>query len=178
MKVGKRRQSGSFIIELALSLIVINVVNVFLLDISLILLNRTQAERASYSLVSVLHDRTRFYNGSINISSNDAQDIHKIANNLIELKSPDNTVVYSIRIESLIEGKTTSIHSGSLTCTAQAPIESLSNLVPEFTSDDGDSYRAPLYQVTVCIEYNSLFKNLIGANGTRSINASSVILGR
>ncbi|WP_260811054.1 tight adherence pilus pseudopilin TadF [Vibrio splendidus] len=165
---------GSFTIELALVLIVLIALFYFMTDLSHKLIIRAQLDRASFSIVNVLKERTRFYDERFNLSQQDLVDMQSISSRLLNTNSSN----VAIQIESL-QGKTirtvfASPQYGTLGCTTLG-IDQKTLLVPE---EDGVIF--PLYQVSLCVESDSWFSRVWGdpLSSTMVVSSSSVMVGR
>lgn len=170
MKVGIKKQIGSFSVEAAFSFLLLSAVTLFLIDLSAQAMVKSQAERASYSLVNLLKERTRFFDGRYELSSQDVNAIYSVMERQFYLPLDNKQKGVGLVVESLIDGEGQLFKRG-YRCDAQKPIKTLTNLVP--VNSDNESF--PIYQVTVCIEMDGVFSLV---SGLRVISSSSVIPGR
>jgi len=178
----KRKQEGVFVIELAFVLLFISMLLVFVGDIALQLLTRGNLDRASYSLVNVLKERTHFYGTNNKVTDTDVNNLYTLAARLLP-----KDAVYGIRVEwmeSLGDDDYTYMTPGKLngaegeTCLFdESAIDSL-NIVPK-KSSEGKSFS--LYKVTLCVKVESWFYRFTETNGKigeHFIHSSSVMPGR
>lgn len=174
MFYSNRKQKGAFAIELALVLIVFLGIYLFMTDISHKLLVRAQLDRASFALVNILKERTRFYGERETLSNSDRDDMVALASRMLNSSSND----VAIRIEALHDSALVDSYTSDkytvLGCQA-ATIDSKTNLVPV---ENGEVYS--LYQVTLCEQRDSWFANFWGDSDTPTftLTSSSVVPGR
>lgn len=170
MKVGIKKQKGAFSVEAAFSFLVLAGLTLFLLDLSAQTIMKSQAERVSYSLVNIIKERSRFFEGRANLHSVDVDTLHNILDDLLYLPIESKQKGVGLVVESLVEGGT-QVYKRGYKCQAQRSIGTLTSLVP--VDKEGDSF--PIYQVTVCIEMDGVFGLM---QGLRIISSSSVMPGR
>ncbi|WP_417347719.1 tight adherence pilus pseudopilin TadF [Ferrimonas sp.] len=168
------RQEGAFAIEMAFVLAFLVTLFLFSADLSQQVLNRAKLDRVSYSLVNLVKERQRFYEGRIALSQADFLQIRDIAARLLNKSQVEDREQFGITVQSLVEGNQTSFSksfAGDTACEPDNSIASLSALVPE--NDEGK--RFPLYQVTLCMTSSSWYDRAIGQH---LISATSVMPGR
>jgi tight adherence protein F len=173
IKAGKKmkpknlnKQKGSFVIELAFVLMFLCLLTLFTADIAMQLFTRAKLDRVSYSLVNVLKERTRFYEGNNTLTQSNYNHIYSIAGKLL----PDTN--YSVLINSTAPIMTITPNVKSVACSPVAidpaliPISSLTGI------------KFPVYQVTVCASFNSWFGKFTHGKNTFVIQSTSVMPGR
>ena len=160
------KQKGSFVIELAFVLMFLCLLTLFTADIAMQLFTRAKLDRVSYSLVNVLKERTRFYEGNNTLTQSNYNHIYSIAGKLL----PDTN--YSVLINSTAPIMTITPNVKSVACSPVAidpaliPISSLTGI------------KFPVYQVTVCASFNSWFGKFTHGKNTFVIQSTSVMPGR
>ncbi|MDP5253168.1 tight adherence pilus pseudopilin TadF [Vibrio sp. HB161653] len=174
---GWRRQDGSFAIELAFVLFGLCAIFMFGTDLSKQLLIRASLDRTSFSLVNVLKERTRYYDGEVSsetnliVTASNLSDMQTVGARLLDMSSDD----VAIQIQSMVDGTVTTLHSDQFDqygCVTD-DFSDYSDLVPE---DDGTVY--PLYRVSLCEQFDSWFLAFLGDDDTNTILSSSIIVGR
>lgn len=160
------KQKGSFVIELAFVLMFLCLLNLFTADIAMQLFTRAKLDRVSYSLVNVLKERTRFYDGNNTLTQHDYDQINSIAGKLL----PGTN--YSILINSTVTANPITPNVKSVKC---SPIEINPDLIP-ISSLTGVTF--PVYQVTVCTSFHSWFGKFTHGKTDFVIQSTSVIPGR
>nr|WP_301333986.1 tight adherence pilus pseudopilin TadF [Vibrio agarivorans] len=171
-----RRERGAFTVELALVLIVMIVIFYFMTDVSHKLLVRAKLDRASFALVNVLKERTRYFDESFTLTANDESEMRLIASRLLDADVDG----VAIRVEALHNGTSAdtnlfeSEEFNNLGCNVPL-LSTKENLVPV---ENGVPFS--LYQVTLCENSSSWFARLLGiANlSEMTIASSSVMVGR
>lgn len=176
-----KRQRGIFAIELAFILFGLCVIYLYSTDLSQKLLVRGKLDRTSFSLVNILKERSRYFDGNItvgdnlNVTQQELQQLANIASRM--LNTPSDEV--AIKIESITEGATVSTYSSArfdaLNCSAGSITDlNLQEMIPV---SNGITY--PLYRVSVCEQHDSWFDPFVKGGDTRyTLVSSSVIPGR
>lgn len=170
----RTNQRGVFAIEMAFVLFFIAVLLVFTGDIAFKLFNRVALDRASYSLVNIMKERTRFYSKRFELNQQDINDIEMLASRLLTNERP-----FGLRVSTL--------HNGVF----QTFDGSLSNAPKCRSSDAFTAYHMselepqnlagklfPLYQVTLCYKVDSWFDKFFGNETQSDLQSTSVIVGR
>lgn len=160
------KQKGSFVIELAFVLMFLCLLTLFTADIAMQLFTRAKLDRVSYSLVNVLKERTRFYDGNNTLTQDDYKQIYSIAGKLL----PDTN--YSVLINSTVPTEAIIPTVKSVAC---SPVAINPNLIP-ISSLTGVKF--PVYQVTVCTSFHSWFGKFTHGKTDFVIQSTSVIPGR
>lgn len=160
------KQKGSFVIELAFVLMFLCLLTLFTADIAMQLFTRAKLDRVSYSLVNVLKERTRFYEGNNTLTQSNYNHIYSIAGKLL----PDTN--YNVLINSTAPIMTITPNVKSVAC---SPVAIDPALIP-ISSLTGVKF--PVYQVTVCASFNSWFGKFTHGKNTFVIQSTSVMPGR
>lgn len=181
----KKRQQGSFVVELSFVLIFFSFVIVFMADIAMQLFHQSNLQRASYSLVNVLKERSRFYIDidedkhqiiRFQVDDNDLKDMQIMADRLLN-SSNEKPVNYGIRIESLSNSSDNNpslVEFGLLSCLSDAKLKIGTSLLP----NNLDESEYTLYQVSLCYQIDSWFSRLINLDDKHTIASSAVMVGR
>ena len=160
------KQKGSFVIELAFVLMFLCLLTLFTADIAMQLFTRAKLDRVSYSLVNVLKERTRFYNGNNILTQDDYDQLDIIAKKLL----PDTN--YNVLINSTVPTEAITPTVKPVKC---SPIIINPALIPISSLTD---VKFPVYQVTVCSAFNSWFGKFTHGKNTFVIQSTSVMPGR
>ena len=175
-----KSQKGSFTIELIFVITALWGVYLFGADLSHQLLVRAKLDRASFSLVNVLKERTRYFNADVlagenlSVTEKDLLDLKKAASRMLDTPVDD----VAIKIESLTNKADVAVFSSSqyknLNCNRDS-IGPHADLAPV---DNDVVY--PLYRVSLCEEQTSWFKPFFnsGNSTTVTISTSSIMPGR
>lgn len=167
-------QRGVFAIEMAFVLFFIAGLLVFTGDVAFKLFNRVALDRASYSLVNVMKERTRFYNKRFKLNQQDANEMRVLASRLLTGKR-----AFGLRIDALHNGAFQTLDASFSSAPVCRSGDSLSEihravLVPQNLV--GKSF--PLYQVTLCYKVDSWFDKFFGRKTQSYLQSTSVIVGR
>lgn len=160
------KQKGSFVIELAFVLMFLCLLTLFTADIAMQLFTRAKLDRVSYSLVNILKERTRFYNGNNILTQDDYDQLDIIAKKLL----PDTN--YNVLINSTVPTEAITPTVKPVKC---SPIIINPALIPISSLTD---VKFPVYQVTVCSAFNSWFGKFTHGKNTFVIQSTSVMPGR
>jgi tight adherence protein F len=173
IKAGKKmkpknlnKQKGSFVIELAFVLMFLCLLTLFTADIAMQLFTRAKLDRVSYSLVNVLKERTRFYEGNNTLTQDNYDQLDIIAKKLL----PDTN--YNVLINSTVPTEAITPTVKPVKC---SPIIINPALIPISSLTD---VKFPVYQVTVCSAFNSWFGKFTHGKNTFVIQSTSVMPGR
>lgn len=164
-------ERGSFAIELAFVLTFISLLYLFVMDISQQLLTRGQLDRLSYSLVSVLKERSRFFladDGTVRLAVNTV-DLDRLWS-ISEAALGDNV---GLMIESASASGDSQRLSRGITCGQVSPLH-LSEVFTQLKSEEGEPL--PLYRVTLCKQINAWFNAT--ASATHRLQSVSLMVGR
>jgi len=169
-----KSQTGVFSIEMAFVLLGMCGSLCFCFDLGYQQIRKSQLERISYSLVSVLKERALFFDKRESANSNDVRKLHTIGTKLLGAKKEDVAVVINQRVAG--QKGTHLKYPASLSC---APKQKLSKSF-DVTLEKSGKY-APVYQVTVCQRIPAWFERIIGEEADKNdriIQAQSSFLGR
>ncbi|MCL1145361.1 hypothetical protein L2747_04930 [Shewanella marinintestina] len=173
----RNKQSGAFTIELAFVLLFTSALLAFTGDIAFQLLNRVNLDRVNFSLVNILKERTRFFDGNLIVTSTDVDDLDVLAARLLGYAQTSETAPYGMRVEWLVNDRYSSINKGiggGTPCSAGDSLKDRTSLVPHSSADK----HFPLYQVTLCLNTDSWFNQFWGDDTSHYIHSSSVMPGR
>lgn len=174
----RNKQQGAFAIEMAFVMFFLAALLFFTGDLAYKLFNRVNLDRASYSLVNVVKERTRFYNKQFELNQKDLNELQTIATRLLNGHNQ-----FGLRIESWIDGKIQVFNhtvGSSPTCLDFDSFNQSkrSELVPVHLT--GEPF--PLYQVTLCYKIDNWFnKFLVGNHKNKKqsyLHSTSVLVGR
>ncbi|PSW07400.1 tight adherence pilus pseudopilin TadF [Photobacterium lipolyticum] len=170
----RNKQRGVFAIEMSFVMFFLAALLFFTGDIAYKLFNRGNLDRASYSLVNIVKERSRFYDKRFELNQQDLSDMQKLASELL-----NDHKQFGLRVESLVKGSYQEFNNTVDASTACSTLDSLNNpkrkeLVP--VSLKGKEF--PLYQVTLCYRVDNWFDRFMGKNKTSYLHSSSVIAGR
>ncbi|WP_318443350.1 tight adherence pilus pseudopilin TadF [Photobacterium leiognathi] len=166
------KQQGSFIIELAFVLMFLCLLTLFTADIAMQLFARTKLDRVSYSLVNVLKERTRFYNGNRSINS-DSQSLNAVAAKLLGNNE------FGLVIDAFDGNEKLNINTIALPNNVTCKHSTFNKaLIPVNSNDPNDTVRTPVYQVTLCEKYHSWFGKFTHGSTEFMIQSTSAMPGR
>ena len=175
---------GAVSLEFLFMLILLVFIFAFLTDLVIVRTTQGKLDNASYSLVNVLRERNQLYNdnGSEPLKNTDLTEYQQMAKLILfGDKSSPNTV--GVTIEHWTEKKSTETLTNLNTCQPYRKLDNnLSYLSPRSEAANPDNQRKiPLYQVTLCVEVGSFFKNLITRKENQSfgmLSSSSLAVAR
>lgn len=93
----KRKQSGVFAIELAFILVAMSASLYFCFDLGYQQMNKSKLERVSYSLVSLLKERSLFYSGQPKNTGEEARELRNLGSRLLGVPKDKLSVVIERR---------------------------------------------------------------------------------
>ncbi len=177
-------QTGVFIIEFAFVLLAFSFVIVFTMDLVAKQSVKGKLDRLSYSLVSVLRERTQLFDGDETMSYQEATKAYNlIRKSLRSTLAPFEESRLSVLIEQqrFDEDKNpisqnTNEHifrMGSYACPAVTPLTNMQDLTPITQFDN----RLTLYQVTLCYRTDNWFGSLVDEEYER-VRSASISFGR
>lgn len=181
----KYKQKGVFTIELALVSLVFTTLLIFAADITLKYAFQAKLDRLSYSLVSLVKERTALYS-----DPNDAMHKNDLLSDaqgnelfIISLNSLKRTITnfnpnkYFIKIEEKIftpqQKMSTFGYGGGNECFQKRDLNKLDNLSIMSSLHN----KLPLFRVTICYETENWVGTLLGIT-YKTIQSSSVMVGR
>ncbi|WP_053062528.1 tight adherence pilus pseudopilin TadF [Photobacterium aquae] len=180
--VGKQKQHGAMVVEFALVLFMLCALFVFVSDLSHQLLVRSQLDRASFSLVNILKERTRYYGSMVDgkpvprfeLSQRDISDMQRLAGRLLDTPVDDVAISIEAIVDNDIQPAFTSAAFRRLGCVPVSSMVSNRDLVPV---ENGKAY--PLYRVTLCSPVSSWFAPFMGMKRKNpTVVSSSIMPGR
>ncbi|MGR5299066.1 tight adherence pilus pseudopilin TadF [Vibrio mediterranei] len=173
-----KQQQGAFTVELVFAVTILIVMVFFIGNLSMLLTAKNQVDRVSYSLVTALKERKRFFNGRKDLSQTDFNTIKAITGNLLQRTDQDTQDDYGLTIESLnhrdhhfVTKKFTKQYDNGKSCTPQSNITLLQDLMP--VRSDGVTF--PIYQVTVCLRVKGISQYF---PALQHVSSSSILTGR
>lgn len=168
----RSKQKGVFMIEMSFVMFFLAALLFFTGDIAYKLFNRVNLDRVSYSLVNIVKERTRFYDGRLELIESDVSELHTLAKRLLNGHSQ-----FGLRVESLINEQPQGYDQSegdSISCKKTDSLSKRGNLAPENLKNE----KFPLYQVTLCYKVNNWFDRFFGKNKDTYLHSTSVIVGR
>ncbi|WP_026957746.1 tight adherence pilus pseudopilin TadF [Aliagarivorans taiwanensis] len=163
-------QRGSFAIELAFVMSFISLLFLFVMDLSQQLLTRGQLDRLSYSLVSVLKERSRFFvdDGVVRLSINNEDLL-----TLWRIAAPELDDASGMVIESAIAADSSQRLTTGVACRSNEQLHQ-AEMFTLLVDEQGEPL--PLYRVTICKQIPAWFD--VTTEATHQLQASSVMVGR
>lgn len=180
MQINKQR--GVFSIEMAFVLIGMTACLYFSFDLGFQQIRKSQLERTSHSLVSLLKERTLFYKQPRNktpnymLSPEQAQQLRTVGAKLLNTTEDHVSVVIEARINGTYQSSQHAL-APQLNCTSVKPLK---NTALDVKREKHGSF-APIYQVTVCQRVPAWFERVMGNQPNkhdRVITAHSTFIGR
>ncbi|MGF1834981.1 tight adherence pilus pseudopilin TadF [Photobacterium sanguinicancri] len=177
----KKKQKGVFAIEMAFVLLGMCAVLYFCFDLGYQQIRKSQLERVSYSLVSILKERTIIYKKNKNdknyetVVQAQVDQLKKIGAVLLKVDESEVSVAVDFRINAQSKPRLSALSTG-VSCSPQVL---LTNKLDVNLEKSGDP--APIYQVTVCQKVPAWFESVIGSNASkisRILQAQSTFIGR
>lgn len=165
-------KKGAVTIEFIFMMILLTFIFAFLTDLVIVRTTQGKLDNASYSLVSILRERTELYgdrdngekdltdgtqNGDVVLTnSDDLNQFQQLANLL--LAGDRNAKKIEVVLERWSQNSYQAL-SNSTRCKPYQSLDKLKDLSPR--SEINNERKIPLYQVTLCTEVGSLFQSLI-----------------
>lgn len=138
-----------------------------------------QLDRLSFSLVSILRERTQLYNSDYTVSKNDATALYTIAKNSLARTLPSykssnfGAVIEGLTFDDDGKSQIARFNLGAHQCNLSKTIASYSDLSVETSWGRRD----PLYRVTLCYKGANFFGAVYGGDYSEA-STSSISLGR
>lgn len=178
--MGNKHQKGVFSIELVFVLLGLSACLYFFFDLSFQQMKKSQLERVTYSMVSVLKERSLFFQNTSGkriqvVTKDDVAKIKKLSSRYLNVD--DNRI--SIVVSSIIDNGSVNeikMTSKNIPCTTKNKIER--TMGAKFESNN--KY-APIYQVTICQSIPAWYERVINRNSnvnSRILQAQSTFIGR
>ncbi|WP_171380996.1 tight adherence pilus pseudopilin TadF [Vibrio europaeus] len=171
----RSKQKGVFAIELAFILLAMTWSLYFCFDLGYQQMRKSQLERVSYSLVSLLKERSLFYSGNPKNTGEEAKELRDLGSRLLGIPPEKLSVVIERRTGESLR-RTRKEKSGSIAC---IPVNALDSKFDIPLEKSGKF--APVYQVTLCQSIPAWFEKAVGSNSPpkdRVLTAYSAFLGR
>lgn len=177
--LNKNRQQGVFSIEMAFVLLGMGACLYFCFDLGYQQIRKSQLERVSYSLVSLLKERSLFYSDdqtqpNYRPNSQETEQLQRLAARFLNVKTDDVSVI----VESRVSGRRVVFKklASNVPCELNYPLnQSLA------VSSGGKKAEAPIYQVTVCQIVPAWFERIVGNQADKNdrvLSAHSTFVGR
>lgn len=176
-----KKQRGVFSIEMAFVLIGMCACLYFCFDLGYQQIRKSQLERVSYSLVSVLKERSLLYRKNKNdtqyeiVNASQVEQLKSIGAKLLGVDKNKISVVVDYRIEAINKPRVSALSAG-IECT---PLQTLSNKL-DVTLEKGGR-PAPIYQVTICQQVPAWFESIVGGDKSKNkriLQVQSSFVGR
>ncbi|MCG9581443.1 hypothetical protein L1D13_23545 [Vibrio tubiashii] len=171
----KSSQTGVFAIELAFILVAMSVSLYFCFDLGYQQMSKSKLERVSYSLVSLLKERSLFYAGNLNNTGEEAKELRNLGSRLLGVPKDKLSVVIERRTGQN-QRRTTTEKYGSIACMPASALDEKFDIPLEKSGK-----YAPVYQVTLCQSVPAWFEKALGSKNPpqeRVLTAYSAFLGR
>ncbi|OAN12988.1 hypothetical protein A3K86_15060 [Photobacterium jeanii] len=176
------KQKGVFSIEMVFVLMGMTACLYFCFDLGFQQIRKSQLERAAHSLVSLLKERSLFYNKSSSkqakyiITSGQAQQLRTVGARLLNTTEDNVSIVIESRVNSNYTSPSVAL-APQLNCVSPKPLSN--NTLDVKRERSGSS--APIYQVTICQRVPAWFERVMGnepKKKDRVITAHSTFIGR
>lgn len=171
-----KTQHGVFSIEMAFVLVGMCAALYFCFDLGYQQMKKSQLERVSYSLVSVLKERSLAFDKRENVDKNEMHNLQKLAAKLLSTEIEKVSVVVDYRIGQKRGRSQYQKAVGDPPCNPHQKIDSRFDVTLEKSGK-----KAPVYQVTVCQQVPAWFEKAINGKvdfDDRILQAQSTFLGR
>ncbi|ORT49221.1 hypothetical protein ST37_12300 [Vibrio sp. qd031] len=199
----KSTQRGAFLVEFAIMLPVLATLFLFTMDVMFKVSTKGKLDRLSYSAVSILKERTQFFQEREKFKWVDGNQVSDGYYDLKVMTDEDADLVYSISKDSMdrtmgdfdvanlgmileaqnytvnADGTTTidnvtTFNRGQIECNLS---QRLQELEPSLRIKTSWGRNANLYRVSVCYETENYVAGVLG-NGFTHVTSSSVMVGR
>lgn len=187
----KSNQKGNFTVEFAIVGVVFALLLVFTADIVVKLSTKGKLDRMSFSAVSILKERTQFYDANFELTPTkdknnqelpdaEVSSLYNIISQSLNRTMSNyqkNKLGMAVEVQTFSDKKTANTlvtySKGNLGCEISTPLSSETDL-SIVTSWDR---RASLYRVTLCYDTENWFGDLVGKSFT-TVYSNSVMIGR
>ncbi len=170
-----KNQQGVVVIEFAFVFIVMTAILAFMADSMQKQAIKGKLDRTTYSVASILRERTAFYHSEEKMTQNQVNQLSRLVTKLL----PANTE-FGMQVELLPflpqqykridQPQMFSAGTGSIQCIPGKPLEQIQNLSPK-----SHLRWMPLYRVTLCLPVGTVIS---GIAGTANIQSSVIMLSR
>ncbi|SPY32953.1 tight adherence pilus pseudopilin TadF [Pasteurella canis] len=174
-----QNKEGSVTIEFLFMSMFLLILFAFLFDLVMLRSTLGKLDNASYTMVSILRERSQLYNRAPQINEDDYRQFEKLAKRLLYGNKDSNKKVGLVLEYWAQDGSGRSIPSAVGNCKPYKKLADLSYLSPR--SELNNERKIPLYQVTLCVETHSLFESLLLDESQRSsglMRSSSMSVSR
>lgn len=187
----KIKQSGTFSVEFAIIGVFFSIMLVFSGDIIIKLATKGKLERLSFSLVSILKERSALYGGEFApknaVAEAEAKQLQAIAeNSLSRTLGGWEASNFGILVEAQTytqatenaSAKANTLQSYQKTGQVCLPIPTLDTLQSNLTVKTSWNRQASVYRVTICYLTDNWFERISGTSFNNLVQSSSVMIGR
>lgn len=184
------KQRGAFVIEFAILSLFLGVVFLFSIDVAIKLSVRGKLDRLSYSIVSIVKERTQLYAESQNISEAGVRQLYTIASNsLMRTMGSYEDTKFGMVVEEMVDTGSGQEYAyfnmGIYEDVDEQGCGLGDNTLDAIEANDSTKLSvtttwnrtASVYRVTLCYKTEDMVSHLIGS-GFTDISSSSAILGR
>lgn len=190
-----RNQRGAFVVEFAIVSLFVGALFLFSIDVAIKLSVKGKLDRLSYSIASLVKERTQLYGGDFNITQAQADQLLIIAENSLsrtfsEYDEDNNGVEarFGMVIEELVDPGTGQEYTafnlgdrldGAVTgCQLDQTLQEIDQVDSSRLSVETTWNRtSPLYRVTLCWDTDDLVSSVL-QNGFSTVVSSSSVPGR
>ncbi|ATF74168.1 tight adherence pilus pseudopilin TadF [Pasteurella multocida] len=174
-----KNKKGAVTIEFLFMSMFLIVLFAFLLDLVMLRSTLGKLDNASYTLVSILRERTQLYDRVAQINIDDHKQFEKLAKKLIYGDQNSNKRIDVVLEYWAQDGSGRRIPNIIGDCKPYKKLSDLSYLSPR--SELNNERKIPLYQITLCVETQGLFETILLDKSERStglIRSSSMSVSR
>ncbi|UEA17702.1 protein TadF [Pasteurella canis] len=178
MKKFLRDKKGSVTIEFLFMSMFLIILFAFLFDLVMLRSTLGKLDNASYTMVSILRERSQLYNRTPQISNIDHKQFEELAKKII-FGDKNSSKKIDVVLEYWAQDSSGSTIPNHGQCKPYKALSNLSYLSPR--SELNNERKIPLYQVTLCLETHSLFEALLLDESQRSsglLRSSSMSVSR
>lgn len=174
------KQKGNFTIEFAMIGVFLSLIFVFSSDVIIKMSIKGKLDRLSYSLVSVLKERTQLYGAGGFITRSEATAISDIAENSLQrtLSSYDSSkfglIIEELTFKGIGMPNRVNQYFYRAKCETHNRLTDLQSLSVVTIWDRQTS----LYRITLCYMTDNMISDLLDITDFDEVNSSSVIIGR
>ncbi|MDG3085985.1 tight adherence pilus pseudopilin TadF [Vibrio hannami] len=195
MRKLSKKQKGAFVVEFAILSLFLGTLFLFSIDVAIKLSVKGKLDRLSYSIVSLVKERTQLYGGDFNITQAQADQLLIIANNSLartfnEFDEDGNGVEerFGMVIEELVDSGTGQEYAvfnlgnrieGTVTgCVLDQTLQDLEqDDALRLSVETTWNRTSPMYRVTLCWDTEDLVSTVLD-NGFSTVVSSSSVSGR
>ncbi|WP_299014186.1 tight adherence pilus pseudopilin TadF [uncultured Photobacterium sp.] len=175
----RRKQNGSFTVELAIILVFVSMAFHFQINNSIAISTKGKLDRLSYSLVNILSERRQLFNDEGDMCS-DRRKCSAVLDDMLDIAKASlgrtsgefNPDKLGIRIEELRKEKSNKFYTvrtaGSLDGCNLPSIQNNTSLLPKTSRNR----HLPMYQVTLCYETPFNVTGIADGNLMRVVSSS------